>query len=127
VASGTAAATPAAGGATGATIKTGTTSAGAAVLTDGAGMTLYTFDNDTTPGKSSCNGGCATTWPPAATTSTTPPTVAGAAGTFSVITRDDGSMQVAYNGDPLYRFANDKAAGEANGDGLNNVWHIAKP
>jgi predicted lipoprotein with Yx(FWY)xxD motif len=29
------------------------------------GMTLYTFDKDATPGKSVCNGPCATNWPPA--------------------------------------------------------------
>ena len=28
------------------------------------GMTLYTFDPDTAPNKSTCNGDCATTWPP---------------------------------------------------------------
>src|ERR1700720_4979606 len=34
------------------------------VLADPKGMTLYTFDKDT-PGKSACNGQCATNWPPA--------------------------------------------------------------
>ena len=30
---------------------------------DENGMTLYTFDKDTTPGQSACTGGCATAWP----------------------------------------------------------------
>ena len=34
------------------------------VLVDAKGMTLYTFDRDTTPNKSACNGQCATNWPP---------------------------------------------------------------
>ena len=33
------------------------------VLTNRAGMTLYTYDNDP-PGKSACNGPCAANWPP---------------------------------------------------------------
>lgn len=121
-----AATTPEAGGAPGAEVMTRTTSLGM-VLTDAAEMTLYTFDNDTTPGKSACNGGCATNWPPMTTAQAAPPTVAGAAATFSVIMRDDGTMQVAYGGKPLYRFAGDKAAGDTNGDGVAGIWHAAKP
>ena len=34
------------------------------ILTTDKGMTLYTFDRDATPGKSACNGPCATNWPP---------------------------------------------------------------
>ncbi|WP_425199396.1 hypothetical protein [Paraburkholderia tuberum] len=29
------------------------------------GMTLYTFDKDTTPGVSACTGGCMSNWPAA--------------------------------------------------------------
>lgn len=120
--------TPAAGATTGAGggIKTGTTSLGT-VLTDAAGLTLYTFNNDTTAGKSSCNGTCAATWPPETTTAATAPTVAGATGTFSIITRDDGSKQIAYNGKPLYRYTPDTAPGDTKGDGVGNIWHVAKP
>ena len=42
--------------------KTGDSAKGK-VLTDGKGMTLYTFDKDA-GGKSACNGACATNWPP---------------------------------------------------------------
>ena len=107
-------------------IKTGTTSLGV-VLTDSAGKTLYVFDNDTTPDKSSCNGGCATNWPPVTTTATSVAAVSGANGTFTVITRDDGSKQIAYKGKPLYRFAADSAAGDTKGDGVGGIWHAAKP
>src|SRR4029434_2228579 len=35
------------------------------VLTNSAGMTLYTFDKDAAgSGKSECNGACAANWPP---------------------------------------------------------------
>lgn len=116
-------ATTAASGAAGG-IKIGDTKLGK-VLTDDTGMTLYVFKNDTTPGKSACNGGCATNWPPAM--ASTVPTVAGATGAFTLITRDDGSKQVAYKGAPLYRFASDKAAGDTNGEGVAGIWSVAKP
>ena len=36
-------------------------------------------------------------------------------GKLGTITRDDGTLQVTYNGLPLYFFKNDKAPGDANG------------
>ncbi|MEO8540687.1 MAG: hypothetical protein ABI577_13190, partial [bacterium] len=44
---------------------------------------------------------------------------------FSLITRDDGAKQIAYNGKPLYRYGPDKAPGDANGQGIGNVWFVA--
>jgi predicted lipoprotein with Yx(FWY)xxD motif len=35
----------------------------------------------------------------------------------------DGTNQVSYNGHLLYTFANDKAPGDANGQGLGGVWY----
>ena len=56
-----------------------------------------------------------------------PPKPAGANGTLATITRDDGTMQVTYNGMPLYGFAADKAPGDTKGDGVGGVWSVAKP
>jgi predicted lipoprotein with Yx(FWY)xxD motif len=36
--------------------------------------------------------------------------------------RDDGSQQATYNGWPLYYFGADTAAGDTNGQGVNDVW-----
>lgn len=91
------------------------------VFANSNGMTLYTFDKDTTPGKSVCNGPCAQLWPPLAASADASPM-----GEWTVITRDDGSKQWAYDGKPLYTFSKDKAPGETNGQGFNNVWHVAK-
>jgi len=92
------------------------------VLTDSKGMTLYTFDKDA-GGKSACNGPCATNWPPLMAAAG-----AKAEGSYSVIKRDDGMMQWAYKGKPLYTWSKDKKAGDITGDGfLNGAWHIAKP
>jgi predicted lipoprotein with Yx(FWY)xxD motif len=38
-----------------------------------------------------------------------------------VITRDDGGKQWAYKGKPLYFGKDDKKAGDAEGDGRNNI------
>ncbi|MGY0779614.1 COG4315 family predicted lipoprotein [Azospirillum argentinense] len=100
--------------------KTGQ-SAGGPVLTDSKGMTLYVFDRDA-GGKSACNGQCATNWPPLMA-----PAGAKAMGDYSVVTRDDGSMQWAYKGKPLYGWAKDGKPGDTTGDGVNNVWHVARP
>jgi predicted lipoprotein with Yx(FWY)xxD motif len=92
------------------------------VLTNDKGMTLYVFDKDS-GGKSACNGPCAGNWPPLMATAGTMPM-----GNYSIITRDDGSKQWAYNGRPLYTWKNDKKPGDITGDGfLNGAWHIAQP
>jgi len=91
-------------------------------MTDFAGMTLYTFDEDTT-GVSNCNGGCAATWPPytsGATAEKDFPT------NISVVTRSDGTKQFAWKGMPLYYYASDTKAGDILGDGIGGVWHIVK-
>ena len=91
-------------------------------LVDAKGMTLYTFDKDMV-GKSACNGPCAANWPALAA-----PAGASASGDWSVVTRDDGSMQWAYKGKPLYTWAKDIKPGDTTGDGfLNDAWHVAKP
>jgi predicted lipoprotein with Yx(FWY)xxD motif len=90
-------------------------------LVDGNGMTLYVFDRDSA-GKSNCNGQCSVNWPPLIAD-----TDAKAPDGFSFITRDDGRKQWAYKDKPLYSWNKDKHPGDATGDGVNNVWHIAAP
>ncbi len=92
------------------------------VFADSKGMTLYTFDRDTVPGKSACNGPCAQNWPPLAAKSAAKPM-----GDWTVVTRDDGFKQWAYKGKPLYTWVKDSKPGDTTGDGFNSVWHIAKP
>ena len=80
-------------------------------LTDQNGMTLYTFDRDG-EGESKCNGKCAENWPPLMGQATDPDV-----GPYSLITRDDGSVQWSFRGMPLYRYKEDKAPGDMKGDG----------
>jgi len=93
------------------------------LMTNNAGMTLYTFDKDATgSGKSVCNGPCAAIWPPLAASSTDQ-----SGGDWTVITRDDGSRQWAYLGRPLYLWAKDQKPGDVTGDGFNKMWHAVRP
>jgi predicted lipoprotein with Yx(FWY)xxD motif len=90
------------------------------VMTTNTGMTLYTFDKDTQGSrKSACNGQCAANWPPFP---------AGAdskgGGDWSVIMREDGTTQWAFDGYPLYLYAKDQKPGDRTGDGFNKVWHV---
>ncbi|WP_286997011.1 MULTISPECIES: hypothetical protein [Comamonas] len=86
-------------------------------------MTLYIFDRDITgSGKSMCNDNCAKNWPPLLAPSNAKPI-----GAWNAITRDDGSKQWAYQGKPLYYWAQDSKPGDTTGDGVGGAWHIAKP
>jgi predicted lipoprotein with Yx(FWY)xxD motif len=91
------------------------------------GMTVYTFTQDTpNSGKSTCSGGCLTTWPALTVASgTVPAPGTGVTGTVGTITRDDGSIQVTYNGLPLYFYAGDVAPGDTNGNYPN--WNLVTP
>lgn len=85
------------------------------VLVDSNGMTLYDFHKDkgTT---SSCYGPCEEGWPPVLTEGK--PTAGNGASSSKLGTteRKDGTMQVTYDGHPLYTFVEDKKPGEANGN-----------
>lgn len=91
------------------------------VLTDAKGMTLYTFDKDE-GGKSACYDKCAENWPPLLA-----PDGAVAEGEFGTVERSDGQIQWTYDGQPLYLWIKDTAPGDVTGDGVNGVWHAAKP
>ena len=98
------------------------------VLVDGDdGMTVYIFTKDVKDsGKSACSGGCLDTWPALTVAAGTTPTGGtGVTGKLGTITRDDGTLQVTYNGLPLYYFKNDKAPGDANG--IYENWEAVKP
>ena len=55
------------------------------------------------------------------------PAPAQSSAAWQVITRDDGSKQWAYQGKPLYTWSKDTKPGDSTGDGVNNVWKVAKP
>jgi len=95
------------------------------LVASGTQLTLYKFDRDVLDsGKSVCNNTaastCATTWPPLrANTGDTN------AGEYSIITRDDGSLQWAASGKTLYYYVSDTKAGDQLGENVGTVWHVA--
>lgn len=84
------------------------------------GKALYTYVNDTTPGKSVCNGPCANIWPPLTAAADAKP-----AGDWSVITRDDGSKQWAHKGKPVYTFGRDMPGKPPMGESVNG-WKMVR-
>lgn len=102
------------------TVKTASNAAvGKTILVDSQGMTLYHLTAETT-GKFICtSSSCVSIWRPLTVSAGTTPT--STVGSLGVVKRPDGTVQVTYNGMPLYTFAQDKAAGEANGQGFKDV------
>lgn len=94
------------------------------ILVDGEGMTLYLFTNDS-PGVSVCEDACLQAWPPLIGE----PEAGEGADTalLGTIERSDGRTQVTYNDWPLYYWAQDAAAGDTNGQGVNDVWWVVSP
>ncbi|HVZ12587.1 MAG TPA: hypothetical protein VG965_06180 [Patescibacteria group bacterium] len=92
------------------------------IAADSKNMTLYTYDKDTAT-KSNCTGQCATIWPPYLMTGAAPSPMPVH---LSTIKRDDGSTQYAWDGKPLYYYEKDKDSGDAYGDGIGGIWHVAK-
>lgn len=98
-------------------------------LVDGQGMSLYLFLNDTA-GTSTCYDGCAVAWPPLLTK--TKGIKAGKGineSMLGTVERKDGSLQVTYNGHPLYYYATDKKPGDVTGQDLDQFgeeWYLVK-
>lgn len=106
-------------------VKVGNTQQLGDFLVDSAGMTLYTYKNDT-EGTSTCVDSCAVEWPPYTVAPGTQLTKGpGIPGELGTITRADGSLQVTYNGHPLYHSSKDKKPGDTIGQGDNNLWFVA--
>jgi len=99
------------------------------IVVDAEGRTLYLFTRDTQgAGTSACNDDCAANWPPLLLEEgETPTAAAGITGALGTATRGDGTTQVTLNGWPLYYFAADTAAGDTNGQGVDDVWFVVSP
>lgn len=107
------------------TLGVGMTDELGSFLTDAEGMTLYIFTKDMADsGASVCNDDCAANWPPYFVEGAMLPE--GTPGELTTITRDDGTMQLAYNGMPLYLWVNDTAPGDVTGQGVGDVWYVAE-
>lgn len=87
------------------------------VLVDSAGKALYAADVES-DGKVRCVDACTSFWRPLAVGSGTP-TGADGVGKLDVVTRPDGTKQVAADGKLLYTFSKDTAE-KVEGNGLSD-------
>ncbi|HEX5551753.1 MAG TPA: hypothetical protein VFX43_00805 [Chitinophagaceae bacterium] len=99
-------------------------------LTDNDGKSLYLFLKDSN-GTSACYNQCAVAWPPLITKDKK---IKGGKGVqaslLGTVERKDGSLQVTYNGHPLYYYEDDKNPGDVEGqdkDEFGEEWYLVKP
>ncbi|MBV8949357.1 MAG: hypothetical protein JOZ99_00660 [Actinobacteria bacterium] len=102
--------------------------AGRTVLVAADGRALYTPEQEA-GGMIRCTGACLQIWEPL-TPQAAQPTGAVGSGTLGVLARPDGTRQVTFNGNPVYRFVYDRT-GTVNGDGFRDAfggqqftWHV---
>ena len=92
------------------------------VLADLKGMTLYRFTKESSR-KIACLGACLKTWTPLrmkpGTAPRLPPLIKGKLGR---VTRPDGTLQLTFDGWPLYTFAGDRQPSDTLGNGRNGEW-----
>lgn len=91
-------------------------------LVDGAGTAVYALEGDRDGSK--CTGECVQAWPPMLVADTQPSssgTLPGGANMGS-IKRPEGTLQITYNGQPLYHYAADTGQGSTAGHGVKDKW-----
>jgi predicted lipoprotein with Yx(FWY)xxD motif len=89
-------------------------------LVSPTGRTLYTYDRDP-QGASTCAGDCVQTWAPFAPAAGDAPH-----GDFTILARDDGGRQWAYQGRPVYLCKLDHFSGDTACDKRENAWHAVR-
>jgi len=103
------------------------------VLIDGKGITVYMFATDIRGHPSRCYDICAVQWPPLVLPPGVTRPVVGTGirpALLGTAARTDGTLQVTYNGWPLYLWPPDKVPGQATGQALTNaggLWYVLSP
>lgn len=97
-----------------------------AILTDSEGYSLYLYTVDE-ENVSNCTGACTRNWPPVLVDEM--PTAAEGlnAELLGTIEREDGTVQLTYNGWPLYRSNRDSEPGQILGQRLGGVFFLVSP
>jgi predicted lipoprotein with Yx(FWY)xxD motif len=85
---------------------------------------MFTKDE---PSVSNCYDQCAAAWPPLLTTNATPTGPDSISAGLGTTTRTDGSLQVTYNGMPLYYWISDQKPGDTTGQNVGGVWFVVNP
>lgn len=95
--------------------------AGGEIFIGTNGLPLYTFDGDAKAAAPVCVGEACTDWQPYLAAQLAKPI-----GDFTVVRRDDGVVQWAYKGKPLFTYDGDVVPGDVKGDGaVGGKWHVA--
>jgi predicted lipoprotein with Yx(FWY)xxD motif len=99
------------------------------VLVSSQGRTLYVLTPETASHLLCKSSECLKFWPPVTVPSsrTKLKAAAGVHGHFGILRRSNGMLQVTLNGLPLYRFSEDQANGEVNGQNFKSfggTWHV---
>lgn len=95
------------------------------ILVDASGRTLYLLTADTASSLA-CTGGCTGLWPPLYTKGK-PRAGKGLAEKELGTVKRGSSLQVTYDGHPLYLYAGDGSAGQVNGEGIESfggTWYV---
>jgi predicted lipoprotein with Yx(FWY)xxD motif len=110
------------GATTGALVSTTHNSTLGTILVNSQGFTLYHFTTDTR-NHSNCTGSCLGTWAPLIMKGSGSP-VGGSGVTGLSTFKSPSGRQVSYNGEPLYVYSGDTAAGQTNGQDLEGTWFV---
>lgn len=110
-----------------ATVEVATSDLGE-ILIDSEGNTLYMFvPDEEAGGEPTCYDECATAWPALEASGELTAGEEVDQDLLGSVERTDGAEQVTYNDLPLYHFSGDEAAGDTNGQGINDVWWVLAP
>jgi predicted lipoprotein with Yx(FWY)xxD motif len=100
---------------------------GERIVVNAHGRTLYALSPETTH-HLLCKGECFKFWPPLTVSSskTKLRVGPGVSGSLGILHRSNGMLQVTLRGMPLYRYDEDHAKGQTNGQGIKSfggTWH----
>jgi predicted lipoprotein with Yx(FWY)xxD motif len=109
-------------------VNTGNSDLGT-ILVDSNGRTLYLFEADK-GGKSACYGQCAQVWPPFIAKGKVTAGPGADASKLGTTKRNDGTLEVTYNGLPLYYYVSDSKPGDTTGNDVTQFgaqWYAVTP
>jgi predicted lipoprotein with Yx(FWY)xxD motif len=101
---------------------------GKQIVTNAQGRTLYSLSGESTRHLLCKSKECFKHWPPVTVPSSNTKLKAGAGvqGHLAILHRAGGMLQVTLRGRPLYRYSQDHAKGDAEGEGVESfggTWH----
>lgn len=99
------------------------------ILVSGDDLPLYIYDRDTQNGTASActDEACTANWTPLTTEGTATAGAGVIQSLLGTITREDGTIQVTYNGWPLYTYNGDSGPDSPSGQGAEPGWTLVSP